>query len=451
MTFPPKLKNACFVVSLMSIGLLQIATNTNQMQSLIGYALTPPIVLLVGIVLLKKLDVVRRACAIVSENKRIGHVSFLWAVMTAVAFIGNFWLFLSVKVYPSLSALLRCGGTVAVILVGVASVYALYVIYVFLMKFVFDRLPAFLRGICVCEAAAGVFAWVVLFAAAAYYLFAYNVQANLFFYDTDTLWQLRNWYSDSFNSISNAYTYICHQANLLKESTFGIFSMPIMVPFALLAFAVEAVSCKDIFPLLACFANIGLIVFSALNFSRAFGLGRVSSTCFILLYCFSFSAIMNAIFPEQYVMSIFFVSLTVLAIVRKDPARTPLYMASTTMLLSSGILIFFAGAGNTFKKWIGSLLKWGLIFVALILIFGQLHTVVKFLAADALVGRFASRDSNNVVQFSDSLSGIFVQPNTLYSLDSPTLSDSGNYAAYIRIALNIILSFWAGLFFCSPC
>lgn len=177
-------------------------------------------------------------------------------------------------------------------------------------------------------------------------------------------------YSADSRSIvfGNAYMTLLHKENDLRQPLFAAFSAPIMGSAYLIAAFFHG--SQLVWALLISYIQALLLFASFYLFARMMHLTPGRRACFLLLACCSYPYLLYSLMMEQYVIAVFWLSLSVYLISEKrESCPIPLYAAMGTLLTSGAWLLASSNESpvREFGKWLRSMILRGVGFVLLLL------------------------------------------------------------------------------------
>lgn len=210
------------------------------------------------------------------------------------------------------------------------------------------------------------------------------------------------------------YHTLTHKQNDIRQPLFALFAAPFEgIPYLInrvlgVPAPVRAMLINSTQILLLFAANIIL--------TRMLDLSPGKRICFILVSCCSYTHLLFILMMEQYIVAYFWLMLCLYLIVRRGQAdRFTMCCAGGTLLTSMILMPFLSDKHpvRNFKAWFLDMVKYGLEFVAVMLMFSRLDVIFGVVEQVVYLDRFSGRTLtmlDKVQQFTAFLPGCFAAP-----------------------------------------
>ena len=171
---------------------------------------------------------------------------------------------------------------------------------------------------------------------------------------------------------NNVYLSLTYAENDLRQPLFAVFAAPFMgTPYLLgRIFSVSA-------PVQAILLNsVQILMLFTANFmlAKTMKLTSVNRICFMILSSLTYTHLLFVLMMEQYIVAYFWLIFCIYLICeQKQPNRIALWGAGGTLLTSMILLPTMSEKSpfKNFKEWFKDMVKYGLEFVTLMLVFGR--------------------------------------------------------------------------------
>ncbi len=206
--------------------------------------------------------------------------------------------------------------------------------------------------------------------------------------------------------------------NDLRQPLFGLLALP---------FALIAKICSEIFffipngyAVFLTVIQIMLINASVIMITRLLKLNVFGTFAFILLYFCSFSTVVFSFIMEQYIIGLFYLILTIYLFFENKCKTNYAYLGAVSTLLTSGVLFPFISRFKNCKYWLKNVFKCFIVFVVILIIFGQLPQI--FDIGNKLKGfiGFSGTSlsfSDKIMQYLSFVKSIFIAPQAEFILN----------------------------------
>lgn len=235
------------------------------------------------------------------------------------------------------------------------------------------------------------------------------------FYGTDLSYDII-YTSDSPALVKgNVYMALTHPENDLRQPLFAVFAAPFMgIPYLFgklfsVSASVQAMLLNSVQILMLFTANFML--------AKMMKLKSVNRICFMILSSLTYTHLLFVLMMEQYIVAYFWLIFCIYLICeQKQPSRIALWGAGGTLLTSMILLPAMSEKTpfKNFKEWIGDMVKYGLEFVAVMLVFCRFDVIFNLTARISFLGGFTGKSVtliDKIYQYTSFIGDCFVAPN----------------------------------------
>lgn len=264
-------------------------------------------------------------------------------------------------------------------------------------------------------------------------LMAFAFTQTQAFYGTDQLFDII-YTSDSPDLVKeNAYIALTHNENDLRQPLFAVFAAPFVgIPYLVSRLPGTSASVQAIL-----LNSVQIFMLLAANFmlAKMLKLDSGKRILFMLLTSSTYMQLLFTLMMEQYIVAYFWLILCVYLVVEKqNPDRIALWGAGGTMLTSMILLPLLSGKSpiRDFKAWFWDMVKYGLEFVALILVLCRFDVIFNVLTVLSQLSGYAGTSvtfADKLYQYTAFMESCFVAPNA-----GPGINEFG----YISWQLNTV-------------
>ena len=246
------------------------------------------------------------------------------------------------------------------------------------------------------------------------------VLMGIVFFQTDAFYGTAYEYDVIYTSDSpelvknNAYLVLTHLQNDLRQPLFALFS----APFVGLPYLLGKLTGSAAFQAV-CMNSVQILLLYTANFlvAKMMHLPSGKRICFMLLATCTYTYLLFGLMMEQYIVAYFWLTLCLYQILEgKQPDRFTLWGAGGS-LLTSMILLPLVSAYHPikqFKHWFWDMVKTGLEFVALMLIFCRFDVIFNLGSSLSSLGTFAGHKltlAEKFYQYTHFLCSCFTAPS----------------------------------------
>ncbi len=212
----------------------------------------------------------------------------------------------------------------------------------------------------------------------------------------------------------NAFVCLDHVENDVRQPLFAAASAPLMGIPCLIGYLIPVVPAA----LIIDFAQIFLLLFTALILSFELKLSSLQRICFVLTASATFTFLLFSVMIEQYIIAFFWFVLTIRYMNRHRKEAVPLTYASAGTLLISGVLVPFIlkpekkGIDLVFE-WIKSLLIYCLDFLLILILAGRTNIILNTIDNLAVLSLFTGKTigyGERFLQYLNFVGGCFIAP-----------------------------------------
>lgn len=400
-------QNWCFPVSAMAFFCLYLSPSVDYLVGLI-------IALVASLITSSQIQSILSYSQ--NSNRYIKNVSFLTAIGICLAgrgFFDKIWS-ASSKV-QTLESLFPITIDLPMAIGTLGSVVALYFVYYCMLVFwnsitkIISESKVF-NGITVIEWAA----YGILLGAVLVFAF-FSFSQSEAFYGTELLYDVI-YTSDSPDLVKgNVYLTLTHRENDLRQPLFAVFSAPFTgVPFL----AAQLIGASPrIQAILMNSAQILMLFAANFMLAKMLKLDSVKRICFMVMTSCTYTHMLFAVMMEQYIVAYFWLAFCMYLIAEKQrPDRIVLWGAGGTLLTSMILLPFMSTKSpiKDFKSWFMDMVKYGLEFVALMLVFCRFDVIFNLMSRISFLSGFTGKTvtfADKIHQYTEFIGNCFIAPN----------------------------------------
>lgn len=213
----------------------------------------------------------------------------------------------------------------------------------------------------------------------------------------------------------NAYLALTHPENDLRQPLFAVFAAPFVgIPYLLSRLVGASATVQAIL-----MNSTQILILFAANFmlAKMLKLDSVKRICFMVLTSCTYTHLLFAVMMEQYIIAYFWLVFCMYRIAQKQqPDRFTLWGAGGTLLTGMVLLPFMSGKSpiRDFKAWFMDMVKYGLEFVALMLVFYRLDVITNSMSTISFLSGFTGKTvtfADKIYQYTEFIGGCFVAPD----------------------------------------
>jgi hypothetical protein len=212
----------------------------------------------------------------------------------------------------------------------------------------------------------------------------------------------------------NVYLALTHPENDLRQPLFALFAAPFIgIPYLLARLIGPSATVQAI---LVNSAQILMLFTANFMLAKMLKLDSVKRICFMFLTSCTYTQLLFMLMMEQYIVAYFWLVFCMYLITEKQqPDRIALWGAGGTLLTSMVLLPFMSTKSpvRDFKVWFMDMVKYGLEFVALMLVFCRFDVVFNLMSKISQLSGFAGKSvtfADKIYQYTEFIGGCFVAP-----------------------------------------
>ena len=212
----------------------------------------------------------------------------------------------------------------------------------------------------------------------------------------------------------NVYLVLTHPENDLRQPLFAVFAAPFVgIPYLLARLLGVSATVQAIL-----MNSVQILMLFAANFmlTKMLKLDSVKRICFMVLTSCTYTHLLFAVMMEQYIVAYFWLIFCMYLIAEKQtPDRIALWGAGGTLLTSMVLLPFMSRKSpiRDFKAWFMDMVKYGLEFVALMLVFCRFDVIFNLSERVTQLSGFAGKTiafADKIYQYTEFIGSCFVAP-----------------------------------------
>lgn len=212
----------------------------------------------------------------------------------------------------------------------------------------------------------------------------------------------------------NVYLALTHPENDLRQPLFAVFAAPFVgIPYLFGKLLGASASVQ------AMLVNMDqVIMLFAANFmlAKMMKLNPTKRVCFMLLTSCTYTYLLFTLMMEQYIVAYFWLIFCIYLISENQrPERIALWGAGGTLLTSMVLLPFMSDKNpvRNFKEWFADMIKFGLEFVAVMLVFCRFDVIFNLASRISFLGGFTEKNltmADKLYQYISFISSCFIAP-----------------------------------------
>ena len=249
------------------------------------------------------------------------------------------------------------------------------------------------------------------------------------------------------------YMALTHSENDLRQPLFAVFAAPFVgIPYLLARVLGSSATVQAILV-----NSAQLLMLFAANFvlAKMLKLNPVKRICFMLLTSCIYTQLLFTLMMEQYIVAYFWLIFCIYLIAEKQqPERIALWGAGGTLLTSMVLLPFMSTKSpiKDFKSWFMDMVRYGLEFVALMLVFCRFDVIFNFISRISFLSGFTGKTvtfADKIHQYTEFIRNCFIAPNAgvnttafvhiSWQLNSAT---GLSFAGILILVLAVISAIW---------
>lgn len=213
----------------------------------------------------------------------------------------------------------------------------------------------------------------------------------------------------------NVYLALTHPENDLRQPLFAVFAAPFTgIPYVLGKLFGTSASVQAML-----MNSVQIVMLFTANFmlTKMMKLNPVKRICFMLLNSCTYTQLLFTLMMEQYIVAYFWLIFCMYLISEKQqPDRIALWGASGTLLTGMILLPFTSNKSpfKNFKEWFADMVKYGLEFVAVMLVFCRFDVIFNLTTKVSYLSGFTVRNltlMDKVCQYTAFIRNCFTAPD----------------------------------------
>lgn len=209
----------------------------------------------------------------------------------------------------------------------------------------------------------------------------------------------------------NTYFDVSYYENDIRQSLFGIFSLPFSVPAKMLSELCFFFQNNYAYETVMTVIQFMLIAISTIMIGRMMQLKEKEKILLYLFFSCSFPCILFSILIEQYVISLFYL-ITALYIYTKNSYKINyFYVPAVGTMITSGIIFPTITKFKNLRQWLKNVFKCFCFYAAVLIIGGQLPQILNIQSQIKHLTTFTGQVvtfKSKVFQFTSFIKGIFI-------------------------------------------
>jgi len=212
----------------------------------------------------------------------------------------------------------------------------------------------------------------------------------------------------------NVYLSLTNSENDLRQPLFAVFAAPFTGIAYLVAGLVNASA--GVQAMLVNSSQIVMLFVAHLMLARMMKLDAVKRICFMVLSSCTYTQLLFSLMMEQYIVAYFWLVFCLYLIVQEgQPERIALWGAGGTLLTSMVLMPFMSHSHpiRAFKAWFLDMVKYGLEFVALLLVFCRFDEILGMTAKIETLSSFTGDNitiMDKIFQYTHFIRNCFAAP-----------------------------------------
>ncbi len=370
-------------------------------------------------------------------------ICLIFTINTAKVFINNFKYtssFLQNIILSTFSYFnMHNGINYIIVILFIAILPIIYLIYLAFIKYLLPVVKKFIKSFSKTEKMYFIFATLIFCILSLIINFKTNIFIRPIPKDSNLIVYIDVLYRSDVGvlTLEDCFQRFNCIENDLRQPLFGLFALPFGQVANLTARTFDFISYDIIYAfMISILQGICLIVISIL-------LERMLKPKNILLTLLSYSCLFSTIFfafnVEQYVFGLFWLIIFIYNIVMNKKTYSLLFSAISGSLITNSICLPFALINKDLKKFVKDCFKYGILFLILIIIFGQTNIVIdNLINFNAKYGTSIPFTFDRILQFLNFVSSCFVYPKSIVSFNTATIPHHYSYDIILSSTINYI-------------
>ena len=213
----------------------------------------------------------------------------------------------------------------------------------------------------------------------------------------------------------NVYLVLTHPENDLRQPLFAVFA----APFIGIPYLIGKTFGASAFAQALLINGVQIVVFLVANYmlSRIMRLSSIKRLCFMLLASCTYTYLLFILSLEQYIVAYFWLVFCLYLICEKrQPNRIAFWGAGGTLLTSMILIPFMSEKSplKNFKKWFMDIIKYGLEFVTVLLVFCRFDVIFYLFSKISSLSGFTGKKVtlfDKISQYTEFIKNCFLPPN----------------------------------------
>lgn len=241
---------------------------------------------------------------------------------------------------------------------------------------------------------------------------------------------------------NDAFTYLAHPENDIRQPLFGLFALPFGVLAKIISRLLFFV--RPGYERLITLTVIQFILYAISNIllSRLLNIKENNKKYFLLFMSLNMTFILFSLIIEQYIIALFYLILAIYYHYKNPDKINYLYNGAVSTLLTSGIIFPLIKKFKNIKDYIKSVFKCFLAFVSLLILSGQLPTMIHYNTSVSNLKMFLGTMPliERLYQYTHFIKGLFISNPGKVILDTHPMYNMNTYTSlsFIGIAIFII-------------
>ena len=213
----------------------------------------------------------------------------------------------------------------------------------------------------------------------------------------------------------NVYLALTHPENDIRQPLFAVFAAPFIgIPYL---FGKMLGASASVQAMLVNMVQVIVLFIANFMVAKMMKLNPVKRVCFILLTSCTYTHLLFILMMEQYIIAYFWLIFCMYLISEKQcPDRLALWGAGGTLLTSMILLPFMSDQNpiRNFKEWFTDMFKFGLEFVAIIVVFCRFDVIFNLASKISQLSGFTGKNltfADKLYQYISFVASCFVAPD----------------------------------------
>lgn len=218
----------------------------------------------------------------------------------------------------------------------------------------------------------------------------------------------------------NVYLSLYHGENDIRQPLFAVFAIPFVGAWYALSLIIPL---KNATPLCMNLVQVILFFVANLMLAKLLKLKPLERIGFIILSFCTYMSVLFSVMMEQYLIAYFWLITYIYLVCNKKQDEIVLTAAGGTLLTSLALTSFISNefSVSKIKEYFISLIKAGIVFVCILIIFNRIDLVENFLFKNEEFGTFIDNDINfeyKLKEYTQFVRNCFIYPQTYVNTES---------------------------------